>query len=120
MPVGPIGLVDNLFFPALLHPSVNFNTATSLLSTDSISTGGVPLADARHVSMGSCQIKAPSTPMASPSAVFPFLPLYAYRHKELSLRKQCCSRPEFFQGKGGDTEFGAWRKRINFKKEETP
>ena len=79
MPVGPMGLADNLFFPALLHPSVDFNTATSLLSTDSISSGGVLLGDARHVSMGSGQIKAPSTPMASPSAIFPFLPLYAYR-----------------------------------------
>lgn len=47
MPRGPIGYANNLFFPDLLHPIVNFNTATSLLSTDSISSIGILLAEAQ-------------------------------------------------------------------------
>jgi len=47
MPVGPIGLADNLFFPALLHPTFDFNAASPLLSTELISNLGVLLTVAR-------------------------------------------------------------------------
>ena len=70
MPRGPIGYANNLFFPGLLHPIVNFNTATSLLSTDSTSKVGILLGDAWPASIGSGEIKAPLTPIASPLARF--------------------------------------------------
>jgi hypothetical protein len=103
MSVGPMGLADNPFFRDILHPAVNSNTATSLLSADSISEVRILLANAMRFPMGGLQIKTPSISITSLLGILTSWCWFAYSYEEVSSRQQCCTISKFFQEKGGDT-----------------